>query len=611
MTAVVTAATNQRLGHLQTRGDVAAALSVSEKYLTFILYGPTTKRTYRRFVIPKKSGGTRTISAPRKELRALQDRLKAILDAVYRPRPFVHGFIRDRSALTNALPHIRKRWVLNLDLEEFFPSINFGRVRGMLMRPPYEAGPAAATVIARICCVNNELPQGAPTSPVLANMVCSRFDGQLLQLARRANCTYTRYADDLSFSTRARDFPSDLATPVEGWTGAHIKIGPELDRVIVANGFRVSEKKSRLQFKDCHQDVTGITVNRLPNVRRSYVRQIRAMIHAWEKHGLGPAEQHFRQFYDTRARSKGVPPSFRLVIKGKLDYLRMVRGEKDRLYRRLHNQLHGLDSTLIPYALPIKPATRGGPSDAVWTQWAARYEHSIFQVEVRNAGVISGGTAFAYKRGLLATAEHVIVGDLAVEAPHLNKTSIKRISVHPDVVTGYDVAVLHLPGASPHMPYIPIDINIPERGEPIAVLGYPAVPLRLPTLVVAEGIVEAMVSDLRGQLQYIQISANLAGGMSGAPVINVAGSVIGIVSEQTFEQTAAGVPARAFHQALPVKHIRSVDVNSVVDVHTYTRSLASKRQARSAPGVGELLARVGEAIGNLLRALGLRPRRSG
>lgn len=233
-------------------------------------------------------------------------------------------------------------------------------------------------------------------------------------------------------------------------------------------------------------------------------------------------------------------------------------------------------------------------------------------MEVRNAlGVVSGGTAFAYKRGLLATAEHVVVGDLAVEAPHLTKTSIKRISVHPDVVTGYDVAVLHLPGASPHMASIPIDANIPERGEPIAVLGYPAVPLRLPTLVLVEGIVEAMVSDLRGQVQFIQISANLAGGMSGAPVINIAGNVIGIVSEQTFEQTAAGVPARAFHQALPIRHIRTVDVNSVVDVHSYTRSLTSKRQAGSAPGVGELLVRIGEAIGNLLKDLGFRSRGAG
>src|SRR5207237_8311575 len=115
---------------------------------------------------------------------------------------------------------------LNMDLADFFPSINFGRVRGMLMAPPYGVGAPAATVLAQLCCSENGLPQGAPSSPMLANMVCGRLDGELTALARKFHATYTRYGDDITISLRRYDFPEEIALAPTGWIGPDVDAGP-------------------------------------------------------------------------------------------------------------------------------------------------------------------------------------------------------------------------------------------------------------------------------------------------------------------------------------------------------------------------------------------------
>jgi RNA-directed DNA polymerase len=576
---------------LQTPADVAQILGVSEKYLTFLLYGPTHKRSYTRFSIPKKAGGTRSISSPPGPIRALQAKLKRVFELVYEPKVSVHGFVKNRSILTNALPHVRKQWVLNVDLHAFFPSIHFGRVRGMLIAKPYAVGAGAASVLARICCDGDRLPQGAPTSPVIANMVCARLDGQLLQLARRSNCMYTRYADDLSFSTRKREFPDELARPDGGWTGRKVKLGSALVKVLRTNGFFANEDKTRLQFKTLHQDVTGIVVNQGPNVRRSFVRQIRAMIHAWEKYGLTAAEQHFHDRYDKRVRHPNTHrPAFRLVLKGKIDYLQMVRGKADRIFRRLRNRLHDLDPALVKDALPILP--EAGPIEEVWKHWAREYRQAVYHLEVTTPdGDLKGGTAFSFRRGFLATAEHVIVGTVTVGMPLPASVVIIRIGVHPLGPKGIDVAVLNLPIERVGTPFLPTDSTLPEIGDPVAVLGYPSVPYRQPAFGLYPGRVESITRDYRGNV-FIQIGGDLAGGMSGAPLINAAGAVIGVVSEQTFEQTAPDVPARAYQQVLPIRHLSEVNLDQLMDATQYVRPGGGL----FAQGLRKLFGRIGRAI---------------
>src|SRR5207302_1692057 len=144
------------------------------------------------------------ISAPTSSIKIIQKRLNQVLQAVYKPKAPVHGFARDRGIVSNADRHINKKVILNIDLEDFFPTIHFGRVKGVLKAPPYSLPNEVAQTLGNICCYKRALPQGAPTSPVVSNMVCVSLDSGLRHLAEEHACTYTRYADDITFSTTRR-----------------------------------------------------------------------------------------------------------------------------------------------------------------------------------------------------------------------------------------------------------------------------------------------------------------------------------------------------------------------------------------------------------------------
>jgi RNA-directed DNA polymerase len=262
---------------LQSRDDIAQLLELTTKQLNFHLYVLSAKKKYKVFTIPKKSGGTRQISAPASPIKIIQRKLKQVLEAVYAPKPATHGFVLGRSIISNARLHKKRRYVLNIDLENFFPTIHFGRVRGMFMGNPYKLNTEVATILAQICCHQGILPQGAPTSPVISNMICARLDAKLQQLAKEYQCTYSRYADDITFSTNRSKFPSVLARLSDI---GQVEVGNELSAVIQENGFTINPKKVRLQVKQQRQEVTGLTVNRYPNVQRSYIKQIRGILHA-------------------------------------------------------------------------------------------------------------------------------------------------------------------------------------------------------------------------------------------------------------------------------------------------------------------------------------------
>ncbi len=289
---------------LTTPQDIADLLEIDLQHLYYHIYIVPEAVRYISFDIPKRRGRVRTISAPATALKIIQRKLNQILLQVYVPKPCVHSFLLDKSILSNAKVHVGRRNILNIDLEDFFPSINFGRVRGLFMGVPYKLNSGVATILAQICCFNNQVPQGAPTSPIITNMICPKMDSQLMQLAKVNRCDYTRYVDDITFSTNLREFPSDLARLDDL---GQLEIGFELDNIISQNGFKINTQKTRLSKKNLRQEVTGITVNKFPNVRRKFVRQVRAMLHAWEKYGLEAAQKEFYSNYDKKHRSPRNP----------------------------------------------------------------------------------------------------------------------------------------------------------------------------------------------------------------------------------------------------------------------------------------------------------------
>ena len=338
-------------GNLDSARDVADILEVPYPYLMRLTSHGADRYAYSTFTIPKRSGGTRVISAPHPTIKILQSKVNEILKLVYEPRESTHGFALDRSVATNARRHVNRRWVLNLDLLDFFPSIHFGRIRGVLIKPPYDVGPTAATVLARICSEETEsgrlLPQGAPTSPIISNMICRRMDRQLSALARNSNCTYSRYADDITFSTNARSFPENIASL--GRNSNDVALGADLERVITNNDFRVNNNKVRIQARNQHQEVTGLTVNKSANVPRKFIRQIRAMLHDWEMNGYEAAQDRYRREFDRRRRRGPgrTPIHFRDVVYGKIGFVKMVRGDNDPVYRSLRDRVLRLDGRSV------------------------------------------------------------------------------------------------------------------------------------------------------------------------------------------------------------------------------------------------------------------------
>lgn len=192
--------------------------------------------------------------APIKPIKDLQRQLAVFLEKFYEPPPHVHGFIQGRSPLSNARWHQNKTWMLKADIEDFFPSIHFGRVRGVFMAFPFHYPPAVATLLAQLCCHQKQLPQGAPTSPIITNYICRALDTQLAQLARTERCHYTRYADDLCFSTNRKTFPATLASIESGRS----RLGEAVVAIIRANGFNANAQKTRLIQKTRRVDQGGL-----------------------------------------------------------------------------------------------------------------------------------------------------------------------------------------------------------------------------------------------------------------------------------------------------------------------------------------------------------------
>ena len=277
----------------KTIHDVGALLGFQAKAISYLLYVKPPEARYVTFEVAKSSGGKRLIAAPIPELKNLQGRLGEYLQHCLKeielkqnkgdngntPDRICHGFKKDRSILTNARHHRGRRFVFNIDLEDFFGSITFPRVRGFFMKDRnFLLDSKVATILAQIACFPGGLPQGSPCSPVISNLIGHILDIHLVKLAKQSNCTYTRYADDLTFSTNERVFPSAIAAPSidspTNWCA-----GPELKRLISASKFKINESKTRMQYRSSRQIVTGLVVNKKVNIRAEYRRTARAMIH--------------------------------------------------------------------------------------------------------------------------------------------------------------------------------------------------------------------------------------------------------------------------------------------------------------------------------------------
>lgn len=402
------------------------------KQLTWYANPKLSGKRYTEFKIKKKSGKERNIHNPVKGLKSLQKTLSFILQCVYEPHNAAMGFIRNKSIVDNANLHAGNRYVYNIDLKDFFPSIDQARVWKCLQLKPFNLNKATsvspeymkskdfkmkylnseepisffkgkgrmftntpqgtvfvsknfdkekdkyilqgssslktkdgkslegtlwlvnkipntnrldvANIIASLCCTEmeverknengewqkikrNVLPQGAPTSPVITNIVCQRLDYLLSGVAKRFGLKYSRYADDITFSSMHNVYQPE---------GEFLK---ELHRIIAEQNFQIQESKTRLQKDGYRKEVTGLLVNEKTNVQQRYIKQLRMWLYYWERYGYERASEFFlQQFIADKGHVKKGESNIANVISGKLDYLKMVKGGDNVSYLKLRGR---------------------------------------------------------------------------------------------------------------------------------------------------------------------------------------------------------------------------------------------------------------------------------
>ena len=325
----------QRASKLQNKEDLLQLLndivkdelgsehsfSFSLKQLTYYCNPNNVRGRYHHFSIPKKSGGQRHISAPSRGLSHILYYVNIMLKALYQPSDYAMGFAEGRSVVDNASRHIGQNYVFNTDLEN---------------------NKQVASILAGLCCIREKLgdgkftyvlPQGAPTSPLITNAICDKLDRRLSGLARRFNLHYSRYADDITFSSMHNVYKENDVFMTE------------LKRIIEDQGFHMNIGKTRLQKLGQRQEVTGLTVSNRVNTSSEYVAEIRNLLHIWEKYGYNDA---FKRFYPQYKAKKGHvkkgEPMLENVLYGKLQYLKMVKGYKDPVYAALQARYDRLTS---------------------------------------------------------------------------------------------------------------------------------------------------------------------------------------------------------------------------------------------------------------------------
>lgn len=302
---------------LSSPADLASALGIPVPQLRWLsFHGEAVERMhYINFEVPKRSGGTRVLSAPHRKLAAAQQWIFDNILVKLETEAPAHGFIRQHSTVTNARQHVGRDIVVNLDLSAFFPTITFPRVKGVFHKLGYS--PAVATLLALLCTEaprrpvvydgttywvavsDRALPQGACTSPAISNQVARHLDRRLAGMAAKHGWTYSRYADDLTFSAEDR---------------GRINIGylmASVRHVVEEERFALNPRKGRVQRRGGRQMVTGIVVNEKLSLPREEMRRLRAILHGAAKSGLA-------------SQNRDGNPHFEAWLRGKIAYVHMV-----------------------------------------------------------------------------------------------------------------------------------------------------------------------------------------------------------------------------------------------------------------------------------------------
>lgn len=457
-------------------------------------------KMYRVFSIAKGRGKTRLICAPDRRLKMLQRKLAPLLDKIYRVRNPVHGFIVDRSVKTNAQAHRARRFVLNVDLHNFFPTITENRIIGLLQAVGCDH--RVAEIVARLTCYNGHLPQGAPTSPVLSNMICYRLDTELLRIAKSARAIYTRYADDITFSGYQPPTPLFEAGPPAVGKFSPDLLSTALRAALLGNGFTINPHKVHYADRNSRRIVTGVKINSGLNVDRRFVRDIRAKLNSIERHGVTRSQATYS--------AKGGKGDLGSHLRGKIAYVAHLKGPVDPVARSL--------------ALRYNRIFTNQPVKVTPTEDERRYR-SIWIIEHSGNGG-EQGTAFFLSGVGLVTAAHCVEDPIDLLVYHPSTASNQaRVSVRKQC-RYHDLALLDHAISPNEFFEMEAATAAAAVGDEVTAYGYPGYGPG-DRLNVRRGTVTSL--PRKTNIDRVEVSQELSQGMSGGPVVDASGNVVGVI----------------------------------------------------------------------------------
>jgi S1-C subfamily serine protease len=390
--------------------------------------------------------------------------------------------------------------VLNIDLKDFFPSITENRITGVLESLDIDS--RVASIIGRLCCHNAHLPQGAPTSPVLSNMICFRLDKELLAFAKASRCIYTRYADDITLSSYQPMTALFEAVPPSGHFVPDL-LAPTFRNIVITNGFAINPDKAHYADRHSRRTVTGLKINELLNVDRRYVRNIRAALYSVETLGKKVAQEKFET-------SHGGASDLGKHLKGKITWLRHIRGQSDPVFRSIAVRFN---ASFPERKIEVTPTAAEVRDRAVWV-----LEH--FEAEMAQ------GSAFFLRDVGLVTAAHCVAGVEEVEVYHPSKPSntFKAKVLKRDEPR--DLAILE--HAIPATEYFELEQSTHSVvvGEGLVAVGYPGFGPG-DRLNVRDGKVSSL--PIKHGVKLIEVTQKLSQVMSGGPLLDHNDAVAGII----------------------------------------------------------------------------------
>ncbi|RNL38027.1 reverse transcriptase domain-containing protein [Paraeggerthella hongkongensis] len=510
---------------IESKEDFAYYLERPIKDLTMLAYAKNGIR-YKTFEIGKKrSGEKRTIEAPVGYLKAVQRQLLELFNEAYRPPQCVHGFVSSCSIASNAMSHVKKSAVVNLDLRDFFPSITGDRIHGLFRKDPFSFPEDVANLLTELVCYKGSLPQGAPTSPILSNMICYRLDKQLVSYAAKNKLVYTRYADDITFSSTSRSAINKLFNESELGINS---VSPEVRNIIGSNRFEINETKIHIARKSSRQQVTGIIVNEKCNFPRKEYRSLRVLFNNWALVGFEYAGAEYAKrnhSYSSKLFNEAGLISETLLkkhIRGRLEYYTMITGPNKKASQplaKLWNMYHDVTGEKVPISTP---------------------ERTVCQTEIcysrqNDQGdpipLCENGTSFLTDKGYLFTCAHCLcdihheykkIGDERCSFPTLKVLYEPELSDFLIDKT-LDVAAIKAPPFMKNEAFALTNGNyFPQIGESVKAYGFAGGDSSI-------RCIEAAVAETL-KAGRVRVDRPFIHGMSGGPVFNTRGEAIGLLT---------------------------------------------------------------------------------